>query len=136
MHCIYSGNNVVFWDLLFSTLWFVWRLVLRISNFFRSIRLIRNSNTNSKTLSCNYCWTLMRKIILILIRIYQKLFSPDQGLVSKLVPNMRVCIFTPTCSEYTYQSIEKYGIIRGIWLGAKRLLRCGPWSKGGYDPVP
>lgn len=78
----------------------------------------------------------MKKIPLLLIKIYQKTISFDQGLLGKLVPNMQVCIFTPTCSEYTYQSIEKYGIIRGIWLGTKRLLRCGPWSEGGYDPVP
>lgn len=78
----------------------------------------------------------MKKVLLLLIRFYQKVFSLDQGFIKKLIPNLQVCIFTPTCSEYTYQSIEKYGIIRGIWLGIKRIIRCGPWSKGGYDPVP
>ena len=45
------------------------------------------------------------------------------------------CIYTPTCSSYTYQAIEKYGTIRGIWKGALRILRCNPFAKGGFDPV-
>ena len=45
------------------------------------------------------------------------------------------CKFTPTCSEYTRQAIEKYGTIKGLWLGIKRISRCHPWSEGGYDPL-
>ena len=45
------------------------------------------------------------------------------------------CRFTPTCSEYTMQAVEKYGAFRGTWMGAKRILRCQPFSKGGFDPV-
>ncbi len=47
-----------------------------------------------------------------------------------------VCKFTPTCSEYTRQAIVKYGFIKGCLMGAYRILRCNPFSKGGYDPVP
>jgi len=46
-----------------------------------------------------------------------------------------VCRFFPTCSEYTYQAVEKYGSIKGIWLGLKRIVRCHPWSRGGYDAL-
>lgn len=46
-----------------------------------------------------------------------------------------VCRFTPTCSEYTRQAIAKYGFFKGGWMGAKRIGRCNPFSKGGYDPV-
>ena len=68
-----------------------------------------------------------RAIPLALIRIYQIVLSP-------LFPS--ACRFQPTCSVYTYEAIEKHGAIKGSWLGAKRLARCGPWTKGGYDPVP
>lgn len=64
---------------------------------------------------------------LLLIRFYQKAISP-------LLPPS--CIYTPSCSVYTYQAIEKYGILKGGWLGAKRILRCHPWAHGGSDPVP
>ncbi|MFQ3549287.1 MAG: membrane protein insertion efficiency factor YidD [Armatimonadota bacterium] len=47
----------------------------------------------------------------------------------------RTCRFNPTCSEYTAQAIEKYGSIKGTWLGIKRIFRCHPWSKGGDDPL-
>ena len=47
-----------------------------------------------------------------------------------------VCRFTPTCSQYALQAIEKYGIIKGGWLALRRLGKCHPWHPGGYDPVP
>ncbi len=69
---------------------------------------------------------MIKKIVLFLIKIYQK--------ISKYTP--AVCRFTPTCSEYTRQAIEKYGVIKGGWLGVKRICKCHPLHEGGYDPVP
>ncbi len=62
-----------------------------------------------------------------LIRLYQLTFS-------SLVGNC--CRFQPTCSEYAHEAYQKYGLIKGTWLTLWRLLRCHPWAKGGYDPVP
>lgn len=70
------------------------------------------------------------KIILIKsIKLYQKT-------VSKLISNTGIhCKYYPTCSEYTIQAIEKFGCIKGGYYGAKRIIRCNPFSKGGYDPI-
>ncbi|MCI9637018.1 MAG: membrane protein insertion efficiency factor YidD, partial [Hungatella sp.] len=46
------------------------------------------------------------------------------------------CIYTPTCSQYAIEALEKYGAVKGLWLSTRRLLRCHPWAEGGYDPVP
>lgn len=66
-------------------------------------------------------------VFLSLIKIYQKYISP-------LFPD--VCIYSPSCSEYMYQSIEKFGLTKGFFLGVKRLGKCHPFHKGGFDPVP
>ncbi|MFZ2489884.1 MAG: membrane protein insertion efficiency factor YidD [Thermoanaerobaculia bacterium] len=69
----------------------------------------------------------MRGILLLLLRGYKKLLSP-------LLPPM--CRFEPTCSIYMMQAIEKHGVLRGLWLGIRRLGRCHPFNPGGWDPVP
>ena len=69
----------------------------------------------------------MKMIALWLIRLYQKTLS-------RMLPNS--CRFIPSCSEYSYQAIEKYGLLKGGWLAVKRITRCHPLNEGGYDPVP
>ena len=69
----------------------------------------------------------MVKIAMQLIRLYQ-------STISQVTPPS--CRFTPTCSQYALEAIEKYGFIEGCWLAAKRIGRCHPWSAGGYDPLP
>lgn len=71
----------------------------------------------------------MKKTVIYLIEWYQKNIS--KFLESK---NIR-CKYYPTCSEYTKQAIEKYGILKGVILGAVRIVKCNPFSKGGYDPL-
>jgi len=68
------------------------------------------------------------------IRLYQKTLSFDHGPLSFLYSE-GFCRFKPTCSQYSYEAIEKYGTLKGGWLGFKRILRCTPWAKGGWDPV-
>jgi putative membrane protein insertion efficiency factor len=68
----------------------------------------------------------MKKVFIFIICFYQKNISPWLG---------NKCKYEPTCSEYTKQAIEKYGVIRGLFKGFKRILRCNPFSKGGYDPL-
>ncbi len=71
----------------------------------------------------------MKKIFIFIINLYKKYISP---IFHKLGFD---CKFYPTCSEYTKQAIEKYGVIKGCYLGIKRILKCNPFSKGGYDPL-
>ncbi len=67
----------------------------------------------------------VQKLLIGMVRFYQRAISPLLG---------SNCRFSPTCSQYTIQAIEKYGAIRGIWKGVKRIARCHPFSPGGYDP--
>ena len=79
----------------------------------------------------------MRRIILFLIKIYQKTLSYDHGLLGKVFPNTRYCKFTPTCSEYTYEAVDKYGVIKGLGLGIRRIRKCNSKTVAGtYDPLP
>ncbi|MCS6818899.1 MAG: membrane protein insertion efficiency factor YidD [Chitinophagales bacterium] len=70
---------------------------------------------------------MLKWILIFPIRLYQRLISPI------LPPS---CRFSPTCSEYSIQAIQKHGIFKGFYLALRRLLRCHPWGGSGYDPVP
>lgn len=69
----------------------------------------------------------LRKVFILPILFYQYSISP-------LLPS--TCRFSPTCSQYTKEAILKYGLIKGAWLGIKRISKCHPWGKSGYDPLP
>jgi putative membrane protein insertion efficiency factor len=75
-----------------------------------------------------------RYLVIKILKIYQKTLSFDHGLLKVLFPYGR-CRFRPTCSEYAIQAIEKKGLIKGGLKAIWRVLRCNPWSKGGWDPV-
>jgi len=70
---------------------------------------------------------IIKKILTGFIRVYQLAISPYLG---------QNCRYSPTCSEYAVQAIDKHGIFKGLWLSIKRILSCGPWGGHGYDPVP
>ncbi|MEO6283764.1 MAG: membrane protein insertion efficiency factor YidD [Dyadobacter sp.] len=69
----------------------------------------------------------MKFLLIGLVRIYQ-------GVLSPYLPNS--CRYTPTCSQYMVQAVQKHGAIKGGWMGLKRIARCHPWGGHGHDPVP
>ncbi len=71
-----------------------------------------------------------------LIKAYQKTKFFRNTLFKQLFITDAVCRFRPTCSDYTYQAVKKYGAAKGLVIGFKRIIRCHPWSRGGYDPIP
>jgi hypothetical protein len=77
---------------------------------------------------------LFSQILIRIIKLYQKTLSPDHGILKAAKPYGH-CRFSPTCSEYAITALGKYGIIKGGFMSAWRLLRCNPFNKGGYDPV-
>lgn len=70
----------------------------------------------------------MKKLMIFLINLYRKYVSP--------LKRRPTCIYTSTCSQYAIEALEKYGFLKGSFLAVKRILRCHPFAKGGYDPVP
>jgi uncharacterized protein len=70
---------------------------------------------------------MLKKIFILPIRIYQLTLSPLLG---------ANCRHHPSCSQYTIEAIQEWGVFKGIWLGMKRISRCHPWGTHGYDPVP
>ncbi|WP_084546042.1 membrane protein insertion efficiency factor YidD [Marinomonas profundimaris] len=70
---------------------------------------------------------MLKKIFILLVKGYQFLISPLLG---------NNCRFYPSCSQYMIQAIERFGVIKGVYLGVKRLSKCHPWHEGGMDPVP
>ena len=98
-----------------------------MSDAIRSKPHTDTSDLALKNLKLNLA-NLPRILVLLLIIAYQKTISPS------LKPNS--CCYYPTCSHYGYQAVYKYGAIKGLWMAIKRIVRCNPWSKGGYDPVP
>ena len=69
----------------------------------------------------------VKRVLIALVRFYQRNISPCRP---------RCCNYIPTCSQYAVEALERYGAVKGSWLAFKRILRCNPFHKGGYDPVP
>ena len=68
-----------------------------------------------------------RKLVMLMIRAYQLAISPMLG---------AHCRFYPSCSLYTHSAVQRFGVVRGTWIGVRRICRCHPFNDGGYDPVP
>lgn len=82
----------------------------------------------------SYYVNIPKQTLLFAIKLYQKTISFDHGLLRVFKP-FGQCRFQPTCSDYAYEAIKIYGVLKGGWLSIKRVFRCNPFSKGGYDPV-
>lgn len=90
-----------------------------------SIKLVRTEQYLEKVVK--KILKLLALPLILLIKIYQFFISP-------LFPSS--CRYVPTCSTYTKEALEKYGLVKGLWLGIKRISKCHPWGGSGYDPVP
>jgi putative membrane protein insertion efficiency factor len=71
--------------------------------------------------------SIIARLTVLMVRGYQVTLSP-------LLPS--ACRYQPSCSSYMIEAVERHGALRGVWLGARRILRCHPFARGGYDPVP
>ena len=70
----------------------------------------------------------MKKLLLSLIKLYKRFLSPINF-------GVQTCRFYPSCSDYTYEAVDKYGVVKGFLMGIWRIVRCNPFNKGGIDPV-
>lgn len=93
--------------------------------FLKTLKMLFSAVLKVLTLTIRFLARLLKSMVLFLIKFYQKFLSP-------LFPP--VCRFKPTCSVYAVQAIEKYGVFKGGFLALWRIIRCNPFSKGGYDP--
>ncbi len=84
-----------------------------------------------KELVSAYTGSVNQRTLSFVFRIYKAIFSPVLHAIS---PSR--CVYLPTCSEYAYTAISRFGWVRGGWLAVRRLARCHPWAEGGLDPVP
>lgn len=98
----------------------------RLPQVFRTPKVTRRS-TNSFALEAR----LVRKLLVGAIRLYQMFLSPVLFAIAG--PS---CRFTPSCSQYAIEAVSKHGALKGSWYALRRILRCQPLCKGGYDPVP
>ena len=71
----------------------------------------------------------MKKLFILPIKFYKKFLSPGNF-------GIKVCIFEPSCSKYAIEALDRFGVFKGLYLATYRIIRCNPFSKGGYDPVP
>ena len=74
-----------------------------------------------------FLWLLPRNVCVAILRVYRAVISPLYG---------DVCRYYPSCSSYALQAIQSHGVVRGVWLGSRRIARCHPWAEGGVDDVP
>ena len=89
---------------------------------------LHNIKKNRSETMINRISGLIKKLLILMIRGYQIFLSPLKVRTH--------CIYTPTCSQYAIEALTRYGVVKGLWLSVKRILRCHPWAEGGYDPVP
>lgn len=81
-------------------------------------------------MTAKVAWRMRRvpvRLVIFVIELYRTYVSPMR---------LPTCRFTPSCSQYAVQSLSEYGLVRGGWLAAVRLAKCGPWHRGGWDPIP
>jgi putative membrane protein insertion efficiency factor len=71
----------------------------------------------------------MKKLFILPIKFYKRFLSPGNF-------GIKVCIFEPSCSKYAIEALDRFGVFKGLYLATYRIIRCNPFSKGGYDPVP